>query len=166
MSSEDGGEGRSSSSLIVRRSRFRPGAVRATGRAAAVAALRFAGGAAELVRGAVALALSGVLLRAVEVFFFATTLLRAAGFARRTVALDALRALAPAFGADFLAALRAIFREDAGFFAVARRRLVLRPLAAAFRPEARAAFRLAIAWSLLALPKRRGAEAGNLDSCR
>jgi hypothetical protein len=113
-----------------------------------------------------AFALTGVAFRAVEVFFFATTRGRAAGFARRTAALEVLRALALAFFADFLAALRAILREDAVFFAVARPRLLLRPLAADFRPEPRTAFRLAIAWSLLALPKRRGAEAGNLDSCR
>ena len=95
-----------------------------------------------------AVALTGVRVRAVEVFFLATTRGRAAGFARRTAALEVLRALALAFLADFLGALRAIFRREAVFFAAARPRLLLRPLAAGFRPEARAAFRLAIAWSL------------------
>ena len=150
--------------------------MRATGRTAALGAERVAGGAAELVRGAfaVAFALPGVRFGAAAAFFFATTRGREAGFARRTAALEVLRALAfafdagflAAFEADFLAALRAIFRDEAVFFAVARVRPVLRLFAAGFRPEARTAFRLAIAWSLLASPKRRGAEAGNLDSCR
>jgi len=117
---------------------------------------RFAGGAAELGRGALALlfALIGGRFRAVGAFFLATTRGRVAGFARRTAALEVLRAPAFAFDAvflaafatDFLAALRAIFRDEAVFFAVARVRPLLRPFAADFRPEARTAFRLAIAW--------------------
>jgi len=139
-----------SSSEIVRRSRFRPGAVRAAGRATGLGAVRFTGGAAELVRGALAFAfaLTGALFRAVEVFLLATTRGRAAGFARRTAALEVLRALVLAFCADFLPALRAIFREEAVFFAMTRLRLLLRPLAGRFRLEPRTAFRLAIAWSL------------------
>lgn len=141
-----------SSSEIVRRSRFRPGAVRAAGRATALDAVRFTGGAAELVRGALAFtfafALTGALFRAVEVFFLATTRGRAAGFARRITALEVLRALALTFFVDFLAALRAIFREEAVFFAMTRLRPLLRPLAGGFRLERRTAFRLAIAWFL------------------
>jgi len=143
-----------SSSEIVRRSRFRPGAVRAAGRTTTLGAVRLTGGAAELARGALALALAfafaltGALFRAVDVFFLATTRGRAAGFARRTAAFEVLRALALAFFADFLAALRAIFREEAVFFAMTRLRLLLRPLAGGFRLEPRTAFRLAIAWFL------------------
>jgi hypothetical protein len=53
-----------------------------------------------------------------------------------------------AFFADFLAALRAIFREEAVFFAMTRLRVLLRRLAGGFRLEPRTAFRLAIAWFL------------------
>ena len=83
-SSEDGGDGTRSSSEIVRRSRFRPGAVRAGGRDRRLSSSRSTGGAAELVRAgssrqlgfltacalalAVAFALTGALFRAVESF--------------------------------------------------------------------------------------------------
>jgi len=113
------------------------------------------------------LALRAVAFRALDVFaLFVAERERAIGLARRACALRDVRAVAFAFRAALLAAaLRAILREAAVFFAAAdvrrfaaaRARPLGRRLAAGFRPEPRTAFRLAIAWSLLASPGAQGA---------
>src|SRR5687768_7497559 len=161
-SSEEGGvDWTMSSSLITRRSRFRPGAFRTGTEVFAWAAVRFAAACAGLRREAGADCLRAAVAE------LPPAVLRAAAFgAARLTALRvaALRALARARGAvalrpAFLA--RAVFftafavRRGAVFLALARVRPAAFRLTPAFFRPAREAFRLAIRWSFRYRPRTR-----------
>jgi hypothetical protein len=153
MSSEDGGDGTTSSSLIRRRSRLRPGAVR--GGRFGVAARR-AGGAADT-----AGTIRGVFLTTRRRSALLTaTRRRAASFGRRTRFATRL----PAFRlADLTLARRTGFRArgaarvfaEAFFFDAFRAPLPERRRAAPFFFEARPAFRVAIVRYLQTLTSNR-----------